>query len=50
MIIIKEHMRRLPQEDSSAVGLHDPGTRQEETAQRGYLSNFGVCIHIYYYL
>lgn len=35
-------MRRLPQEDSSAVGLHDPGTRQEETAQRSYLSNFGV--------
>jgi ATP-binding cassette subfamily F protein 3 len=37
-----DHMRRLPQEDSSAVGLHDPGTRQEETAQRSYLSNFGV--------
>ncbi len=35
-------MRRLPQEDSSAVGLHDLGTRQEETAQRAYLSNFGV--------
>jgi len=24
------------------VGLHDPDTRQEETAQRAYLSNFGV--------
>jgi hypothetical protein len=24
------------------VGYYDPGTRQEETAQRGYLSNFGV--------
>lgn len=35
-------MRRLPQEENSAVGLHDPGTRQEETAQRSYLSNFGV--------
>ena len=24
------------------MGLHDPDTRQEETAQRAYLSNFGV--------
>jgi len=37
-----EHMRRLPQEESSSVGLHDPETRQEETAQRSFLSNFGI--------
>lgn len=37
-----DHIRRLPQEESTAVGLHDPGTRQEETAARGYLSNFGI--------
>ena len=37
-----EHMRRLPQDASTAVGLLDPGTRAEETAQRSYLSNFGI--------
>lgn len=37
-----EHMRQMSQESSSAVGLHDMGTRQEETAQRAYLSNYGV--------
>ena len=37
-----EHMRNLPQDASSAVGMHDLGTRQEETAQRAYLANFGV--------
>jgi ATP-binding cassette, subfamily F, member 3 len=37
-----EHMRGMVQEASSAVGLHDAGTRQEETAQRAYLSNYGV--------
>lgn len=37
-----EHMRRLPQHESTAVGLHDLGTRQEETAQRAYLANFGI--------
>jgi ATPase subunit of ABC transporter with duplicated ATPase domains len=35
-------MRRIPQSDSTAVGLHDPGTRQEESAQRSYLANFGI--------
>ena len=35
-------MRRLPQSDSSAVGLHDPDTREEETAQRSFLSSFGI--------
>ena len=37
----QDHIKRLPQDESSAVGLHDPGTRQEETSQRSYLSNFG---------
>lgn len=37
-----EHLRNLPQSASTAVGLHDLGTRQEETAQRSYLANFGV--------
>jgi ATPase subunit of ABC transporter with duplicated ATPase domains len=37
-----DHIKRLPQDESSAVGLHDPGTRQEETSQRSYLSNFGI--------
>ena len=37
-----EHLRNLPQSATTAVGLHDLGTRQEETAQRSYLANFGV--------
>jgi len=37
-----DHIRRLPQDESSAVGQHDPGTRQEEAAQRSYLANFGI--------
>mmetsp|Transcript_25219 Transcript_25219/g.24139 ORF Transcript_25219/g.24139 Transcript_25219/m.24139 type:complete len:293 (+) Transcript_25219:379-1257(+) len=37
-----DHIKRMPQDETSAVGLHDPGTRQEETSQRGYLSNFGI--------
>eukprot|EP00602_Paraphysomonas_sp_CaronLab_P003067 CAMPEP_0185033886 /NCGR_PEP_ID=MMETSP1103-20130426/23279_1 /TAXON_ID=36769 /ORGANISM="Paraphysomonas bandaiensis, Strain Caron Lab Isolate" /LENGTH=757 /DNA_ID=CAMNT_0027570319 /DNA_START=75 /DNA_END=2348 /DNA_ORIENTATION=+ len=37
-----EHMRDMPQDASNAVGLYDPGTRQEETAQRSYLANFGI--------
>ncbi len=28
--------------ESSAVAPYDPGTRHEETAMRGYLSNFGI--------
>lgn len=35
-------MRRLPQHESTAVGLYELGTRQEETAQRSYLANFGI--------
>lgn len=37
-----EHIRRLTHDDTTAVAFHDPGTRQEETSQRSYLSNFGV--------
>tara|TARA_B110000091_G_C13635842_1_gene399102 strand:+ start:180 stop:392 length:213 start_codon:yes stop_codon:yes gene_type:complete len=37
-----EHIRSMPQDESTAVGKHDPGTRQEESATRGYLANFGV--------
>lgn len=37
-----EHIRRLPHDDTTAVPSYDLGTRQEETAQRSYLSNFGV--------
>lgn len=37
-----DHVKRLPQDESTAVGLHDPGTRQEESAQRGFLANFGI--------
>lgn len=37
-----DHVKRLPQDESTAVGLHDPGTRQEETSQRGFLANFGI--------
>lgn len=40
-----EHLRRMPQEDGTAVGVLDMGTRHEETAHRGYLSNFGVRPH-----
>ena len=43
---IKDHIKRLPQDESSAVGLHDPGTRQEETSQRSYLSNFGESFRV----
>ena len=35
-------MRRLPQSESTAVGLFDVGTRQEEAAQRSFLANFGI--------
>ena len=44
LLYSQDHIKRLPQDESSAVGLHDPGTRQEETAQRSYLSNFGTCL------
>lgn len=37
-----EHIRDLPQNQTTAVGLYDLGTRQEETAQRSYLANFGI--------
>jgi ATPase subunit of ABC transporter with duplicated ATPase domains len=37
-----EHLRALPQDQSTAVGVHDMGTRQEETAHRSYLANYGL--------
>lgn len=37
-----EHMRALPQDESTAVGMFDVGTRQEEAAQRSYLARFGI--------
>ena len=37
-----EHMRGLPQDSTTAVGLYDLGTRQEEAAQRSYLAHFGI--------
>lgn len=37
-----EHIRRLPQDESTAVGVLDPGTRQEESTIRSYLANFGM--------
>lgn len=37
-----EHIQRMRQDESTATGFHDPGTRQEETSQRSYLSNFGI--------
>ena len=37
-----EHIKRLHQDTTSATGLLDPGSRQEETTQRAYLSNFGI--------
>lgn len=36
-----EHMRRLVQDNTTAVGIYDIGTREEENAQRSYLANFG---------
>ena len=37
-----DHIKRMQQDESSATGLLDPGSRQEETQQRAYLSNFGI--------
>ena len=37
-----EHVRSLPQDEGTAVGLQNPGSRQEETAYRSYLANYGV--------
>ena len=37
-----EHVRNLPQDRTTAVGILDPGTREEESRMRGYLANFGV--------
>ena len=40
-----EHIRNLPQEESSAVGILDTGTREEESRMRAYLANFGIAGH-----
>lgn len=37
-----EHLRLLPQDPGSAVGVLNPGSRQEDTAYRGYLASCGV--------
>lgn len=37
-----EHIRRLPQDETTAVGILDPGSRQEESTIRSYLANFGM--------
>jgi ATP-binding cassette, subfamily F, member 3 len=37
-----DHIRALPQDESSAVGLYDPGSRHEDAALRTYLANFGI--------
>ncbi len=37
-----EHLRLLPFNDRTAIGVYDLGTRQEETAHRAYLSDFGL--------
>ncbi len=40
-----EHMRNLPQEESTAVGILDTGTREEESRMRAYLANYGIVGH-----
>mmetsp|Transcript_9168 Transcript_9168/g.9238 ORF Transcript_9168/g.9238 Transcript_9168/m.9238 type:complete len:786 (+) Transcript_9168:135-2492(+) len=37
-----DHIKRLPQDETTTVGRLDPGSRQEETAIRSYLSDLGV--------
>lgn len=37
-----DHIRRMTQDEGSAVGKLDPGSREEETRQRAYLSSFGI--------
>jgi ATPase subunit of ABC transporter with duplicated ATPase domains len=37
-----EHIRLLPQDAGSAVGVQNAGSRQEDTAYRGYLANCGI--------
>ena len=35
-------MKAMAVGEGSALGTYEPGTRQEETALRGYLSGFGL--------
>lgn len=37
-----DHIRLLPQDEGSAVGVQNIGSRQEDTAYRGYLANCGI--------
>lgn len=37
-----EHLRQLPTDANTAVGILDKGSRQEETSLRSYLANFGL--------
>ena len=37
-----QHIRALPQDASSAVGVNDPNSRKEDAAMRSYLANFGI--------
>ncbi len=42
---LQEHLKAMVMGDGSALGMYEPGTRQEETALRGYLSNYGLTGH-----
>ena len=37
-----DHIKSLPQDATTAVGVQDPGSRHEEAAYRTYLSRFGI--------
>lgn len=37
-----EHIANLPDDEHSAIGMQEKGTRHEETVQRSYLANFAV--------
>lgn len=37
-----EHIANLPDDEHSAIGIQEKGTRHEETVQRSYLANFAV--------
>ena len=41
--MVQEHMRRMPQEETSSVGLHDPGTSYTTLCALYY-----IIIHYYH--
>ena len=41
-LIVQDHLKAMAVGEGSALGTYEPGTRQEETALRGYLSGFGL--------